>query len=135
MLLLAAGDMCSMDVLVAEAKVIKYPVDDVKGGSGSKMKMWQGMEESLAKFYVASIVLALEYLHDQNLVSISLFMRGGCNMLNKNMRPGWHHKQKQALVAPAQGFRCMARVDWHAQHPTRFEQSMLAKFTAACIAG
>lgn len=70
MLLLAAGDMCSMDVLVAEAKVIKYPVDDVKGGSGSKMKMWQGMEESLAKFYVASIVLALEYLHDQNLVSI-----------------------------------------------------------------
>lgn len=116
MLLLAAGDTCSMDVLVAEAKVIKYPVDDVKGGSGSKMKMWQvstagrqlqqqqgsvpavcvthcsechqlstshlllqcmqGMEESLAKYYVASIVLALEYLHDQNLVSTLLFNEG-----------------------------------------------------------
>jgi cGMP-dependent protein kinase 2 len=30
--------------------------------------MWQGMEESMAKFYVASIVLALEYLHDNGIV-------------------------------------------------------------------
>lgn len=30
--------------------------------------MWQGMEEDMAKFYVASIVLALEYLHDIGVV-------------------------------------------------------------------
>jgi len=30
--------------------------------------MWQGMEEQMAKFYVASIVLALEYLHDSGIV-------------------------------------------------------------------
>ncbi len=28
----------------------------------------QGLSEDLAKFYVASIVLALEYLHDNNLI-------------------------------------------------------------------
>ena len=154
--LMPGGDL--MDVLVAEAKVIKYPVEGAKGESGSKKKMWQvrgrrggaawgstrgapaqraaagdrararrmvglqghswrwmdlemacqepraaqfqfmpalcgrkpghsrraaslpcrpgasslqGMEESLAKFYVGSIVLALEYLHDQNLVRLA----------------------------------------------------------------
>ena len=63
------GDL--MDVLVAEAKVIKYPVEENplrQGCLAPKMKMWQGMDEGLAKFYVASIVLALEYLHDNNLV-------------------------------------------------------------------
>mgnify|MGYP001811084302 CR=1 FL=1 len=30
--------------------------------------MWQGMEEPMAKFYVASIVLALEYLHGNGIV-------------------------------------------------------------------
>jgi serine/threonine protein kinase len=33
-----------------------------------QVKMWQGMDESMAKFYVASIVLALEYLHDNSIV-------------------------------------------------------------------
>jgi len=33
-----------------------------------KIKMWQGMEEGMAKFYVASIVLALDYLHSHNIV-------------------------------------------------------------------
>jgi cGMP-dependent protein kinase 2 len=61
-----------MDVLVAEAKIIKHPVPQ-KGGLrqgclAPKVKMWQGMEEGMAKFYVASIVLALEYLHDNNIV-------------------------------------------------------------------
>ncbi|KAG1669908.1 hypothetical protein FOA52_002434 [Chlamydomonas sp. UWO 241] len=67
--LMPGGDL--MDVLVAEAKVIKFPVEDSplrRGSLATKMKMWQGMEEPLAKFYVASIVLALEYLHDNNLV-------------------------------------------------------------------
>ena len=33
-----------------------------------QVKMLKGMEESLAKFYIASIVLALEYLHENNIV-------------------------------------------------------------------
>jgi cGMP-dependent protein kinase 2 len=68
--LMPGGDL--MDVLVAEAKIIKHPVPQ-KGGLrqgclAPKVKMWQGMEEGMAKFYVASIVLALEYLHDNNIV-------------------------------------------------------------------
>lgn len=34
----------------------------------AQVKMWQGMDEGMAKFYVASIVLALEYLHDIGIV-------------------------------------------------------------------
>lgn len=68
--LMPGGDL--MDVLVAEAKVIKYPVSDEnpmsKGCFAQKVKMWQGLNEDLAKFYVASIVLALEYLHENNLI-------------------------------------------------------------------
>jgi hypothetical protein len=30
--------------------------------------MWQGMDEGMAKFYVASILMALEYLHDNGIV-------------------------------------------------------------------
>ncbi|GIL65139.1 hypothetical protein Vafri_18948 [Volvox africanus] len=67
--LMPGGDL--MDVLVAEAKVIKYPVADKnslrKGCLAPKMKMWQGMEEPMSRFYVASIVLALEYLHDNGI--------------------------------------------------------------------
>ncbi len=67
--LMPGGDL--MDVLVAEAKVIKYPVADKnslrKGCLAPKMKMWQGMEEPMAKFYIASIVLALEYLHQNSI--------------------------------------------------------------------
>ncbi|PNW74512.1 hypothetical protein CHLRE_12g493250v5 [Chlamydomonas reinhardtii] len=67
--LMPGGDL--MDVLVAEAKVIKYPVADKnslrKGCLAPKMKMWQGMEEPMSKFYIASIVLALEYLHDNSI--------------------------------------------------------------------
>jgi len=68
--LMPGGDL--MDVLVAEAKVIKYPVPEEgtlrKGCLAQKVKMWQGMSEDLAKFYVASITLALEYLHDNQYV-------------------------------------------------------------------
>ncbi|EFJ42034.1 hypothetical protein VOLCADRAFT_97912 [Volvox carteri f. nagariensis] len=67
--LMPGGDL--MDVLVAEAKVIKYPIADKnslrKGCLAPKMKMWQGMEEHMSRFYVASIVLALEYLHDNGI--------------------------------------------------------------------
>eukprot|EP01026_Neomeris_dumetosa_P002974 TRINITY_DN10811_c0_g1_i1.p1 TRINITY_DN10811_c0_g1~~TRINITY_DN10811_c0_g1_i1.p1 ORF type:complete len:267 (+),score=42.19 TRINITY_DN10811_c0_g1_i1:144-944(+) len=63
------GDL--MDVLVAEAKVIKIR---------KARRIWQfmcftpivqvlkGMEESLARFYTAQIVLALEYLHSKQIV-------------------------------------------------------------------
>ena len=130
--LMAGGDL--MDVLVAEAKIIKHPVPSKSGMRSGvlapKVKMWQvcarpakplhmsaalpsvpsgrahvdyrlassyepawttcdgahatnrlfitsficacplpqGMEEPMAKFYVASIVLALEFLHDNGIV-------------------------------------------------------------------
>ena len=35
---------------------------------GVQVKMLKGMDENLAKFYIASIVLALEYLHHNNIV-------------------------------------------------------------------
>lgn len=38
------------------------------GCMAPKQKMLQGMSEDLAKFYVASIVLALEYLHNNNII-------------------------------------------------------------------
>lgn len=43
--------------------------------------MWQGMQEQMAKFYIASIVLALEYLHDQNLVSSTAVQSQGVGEL------------------------------------------------------
>jgi cGMP-dependent protein kinase 2 len=68
--LMPGGDL--MDVLVAEAKIIKHPVPQKgslrQGCLAPKVKMWQGMEESMARFYVASIVLALEYLHSNGIV-------------------------------------------------------------------
>ena len=64
--LMPGGDL--MDVLVAEARIIKHPVPQRgslrQGCLAPKVKMWQGMDEPMARFYVASIVLALEYLHD-----------------------------------------------------------------------
>lgn len=33
-----------------------------------QVKMLKGMDEGLARFYIASIVLALEYLHDNSIV-------------------------------------------------------------------
>lgn len=34
----------------------------------AQVKMLKGMEEPLCKFYIASIVLALEYLHGKSIV-------------------------------------------------------------------
>eukprot|EP00891_Asterochloris_glomerata_P001614 jgi/Astpho2/1614/e_gw1.00028.5.1_t len=67
--LMMGGDL--MDVLVAEAKVIKRRIAQGawrRACLAPKVKMLKGMEESLAKFYIASIVLALEYLHENNIV-------------------------------------------------------------------
>ncbi len=33
-----------------------------------QVKMLKGMDEQLARFYISSIVLALEYLHDNSIV-------------------------------------------------------------------
>mmetsp|Transcript_16982 Transcript_16982/g.36723 ORF Transcript_16982/g.36723 Transcript_16982/m.36723 type:complete len:708 (-) Transcript_16982:974-3097(-) len=67
--LLPGGDL--MDVLVAEAKVIKRRVPNASwqvGCLAPEIKMLQGMSEDLARFYIASIVLSLEYLHNNNIV-------------------------------------------------------------------
>jgi cGMP-dependent protein kinase 2 len=68
--LMTGGDL--MDVLVAEARIIKHPVPQRgslrQGCLAPKVKMWQGMDEPMARFYVASIVLALEYLHDNGII-------------------------------------------------------------------
>lgn len=63
------GDL--MDVLVSEAKVIKRRTAQgpwKRGCLAPKVKMLQGMPENLARFYIASLVLALEYLHEHNIV-------------------------------------------------------------------
>ncbi len=36
--------------------------------SCAQVKMLKGMDEQLARFYIGSIVLALEYLHDNSIV-------------------------------------------------------------------
>lgn len=67
--LMPGGDL--MDVLVAEAKVIKHRVPSgflKRGCLAEKVKMLQGLPEPLAKFYIASIVLSLEYLHANGIV-------------------------------------------------------------------
>eukprot|EP00191_Tetraselmis_sp_GSL018_P002817 CAMPEP_0177614176 /NCGR_PEP_ID=MMETSP0419_2-20121207/22512_1 /TAXON_ID=582737 /ORGANISM="Tetraselmis sp., Strain GSL018" /LENGTH=708 /DNA_ID=CAMNT_0019111209 /DNA_START=131 /DNA_END=2257 /DNA_ORIENTATION=- len=67
--LMTAGDL--MDVLVAEAKVIQHRIPKgsmQRGCLAPKVKMLKGMEEELARFYVAGLVLALSYLHEHNTV-------------------------------------------------------------------
>lgn len=67
--LMPGGDL--MDVLVAEARVIKHRVPTAPwqvACMAPQVKMLQGMAEDLARFYVASIVQALAYLHDNNTV-------------------------------------------------------------------
>jgi cGMP-dependent protein kinase 2 len=67
--LMTGGDL--MDVLVAEAKVIKRRIPQgtwKRGPFSPKVKMLKGMEEPLAKYYIASLVLALEYLHEAGIV-------------------------------------------------------------------
>ncbi|BDA41611.1 cGMP-dependent protein kinase 2 [Coccomyxa sp. Obi] len=67
--LMPGGDL--MDVLVAEARVIKRRISQgawKRACLAPKVKMLKGMDEGLARFYIASIVLALEYLHDNSIV-------------------------------------------------------------------
>uniref|UniRef100_A0A7S3R8L1 cGMP-dependent protein kinase n=1 Tax=Dunaliella tertiolecta TaxID=3047 RepID=A0A7S3R8L1_DUNTE len=67
--LMPGGDL--MDVLVAEASVIKHRVPQggwQVGCLAPKVKMLQGMSEDLARFYIASIVLTLDYLHINHIV-------------------------------------------------------------------
>eukprot|EP00775_Hariotina_reticulata_P007218 gene7218-7431_t len=67
--LMPGGDL--MDVLVAEAKVIRQRVPSKSwqvACLAPQVKMLQGMPEDLARFYISSIVLALEYLHSSHTV-------------------------------------------------------------------
>lgn len=67
--LMSGGDL--MDVLVSEAQVIKMRVAQgalKRGCFAPQVKVLKGLNESLARFYVGSIVLALEYLHEHSIV-------------------------------------------------------------------
>eukprot|EP00210_Caulerpa_lentillifera_P004593 g4383.t1 len=67
--LMPGGDL--MDILVSEAVVVKKRVAQGtfrKACLAPKKKMLKGMGEELAKFYIASLVLALEYLHDNDII-------------------------------------------------------------------
>jgi len=63
--LMSGGDL--MDLLVADAKVVRHR--PVGGGClAKKVRSLQGVQEDSAKFYVASVALALEYLHGNDTV-------------------------------------------------------------------
>ncbi|PSC70618.1 cyclic nucleotide dependent kinase [Micractinium conductrix] len=67
--LMSGGDL--MDVLVSEAQVIKVRVAQgalKRGCFAPQVKVLKGLDESLARFYVGSIVMALEYLHEHSIV-------------------------------------------------------------------
>ncbi len=67
--LMPGGDL--MDVLVAEARIVAMRVPKgpfQRGCMAPQTKFLRGLPEDVARFYVASIVLALEYLHDHNIV-------------------------------------------------------------------
>jgi len=59
-----------MDVLVAEASVgtVKNPSGARRGVLAPNIKVLFGMSEHLARFYIASLVLALDYLHSHDIV-------------------------------------------------------------------
>jgi cGMP-dependent protein kinase 2 len=67
--LMPGGDL--MDVLVAEARIVAMRVPKgpfQRGCMAPQTKFLRGLPENVARFYIASIVLALEYLHDHNIV-------------------------------------------------------------------
>jgi hypothetical protein len=71
------------------------------------------MEEDLAKFYVGSVVLALEYLHDNNLV-----YRWGVPVVGDGALEE-HSGQQLVMLCPLHcSLLCLApRKQTHHQHP------------------
>lgn len=43
-----------------------------------QVKLLKGMEENMARFYIASIVLAMEYLHNHNIGEAGTLLPGCC---------------------------------------------------------
>lgn len=66
-----------------------------RGWCAAQIKVLKGLDESLARFYVGSIVLALEYLHDHNigqpLASGPYFFAAGWRA---------EHRPREALLLP-----------------------------------
>jgi cGMP-dependent protein kinase 2 len=58
-----------------------------------QIKVLKGLDEALARFYVGSIVLALEYLHDHNI--------GTCLHQRRCCLPGWHRFMTCPCLPPA----------------------------------
>jgi cGMP-dependent protein kinase 2 len=64
--LMTGGDL--MDILVSDAAAVSVKLPGSKLCLAKKVKILRGLPEDVAKFYIASIALALEYLHDHNIV-------------------------------------------------------------------
>ena len=67
--LMPGGDL--MDILVAEASIVSMRISRgpfQRGCLAPQSKFLKGLPESVARFYVGSIVLALEYLHQHSIV-------------------------------------------------------------------
>lgn len=67
--LMTGGDL--MDVLVSDAHAVtlRIPRGTFRRACfAPRVKVLQGLSENVAKFYIGSIVLAVEYLHDHNII-------------------------------------------------------------------
>lgn len=88
-----------------------------------QVKMLKGMDEQLAKFYIASIVLALEYLHHNNIVyrdlkpeNVFIDLQGFVKLGDfgfAKVNALVHSRDQAWFPQKDMTFRSSASVDWH----------------------